>query len=230
MIADYPPKYKQMLERDPFTELDDVHDVIFELENKPPEDVRSLEAIIPSRVRNHEIDQWRRKKRVLADSEKALGSQAGRDLDPSVELESRESRELVQQFLALLSPNYQEVLRSHYFEDKSLREIAQESGRSDQSVGMMLNRAMRGLRRLIEQSVRGGHSMNQSLLDTWLMFQKEHPLSIDRMLCSPEARNAFLASARLATGIKDEKSILWGIVFLRKKKAIPTRRSATDLD
>jgi len=63
--------------------------------------------------------------------------------------------------------------------------------------------------------------MNQNLLDTWLMFQKEHPISIDRMLCRPEVRNAFLTSARLATGLADEESILWGIVSLRKKKSIP---------
>lgn len=62
------------------------------------------------------------------------------------------------------------------------------------------------------------------LLQTWLMFQKEHRISIDRMLCRPEARDAFLASARLATGITDEESILWGIVSLRKKKSIPTKR------
>lgn len=66
--------------------------------------------------------------------------------------------------------------------------------------------------------------MNQNLLHTWLMFQKEHhPISIDRMLCRPTARNAFLASARLATGIADEETVLWGLVALRKKKAIPTR-------
>lgn len=65
--------------------------------------------------------------------------------------------------------------------------------------------------------------MKQNLLDTWLMFQKEHQISVDRMLCRPSARGAFLDSARLATGLVDEEDILWQVVSLRKKKAIPTR-------
>ena len=64
--------------------------------------------------------------------------------------------------------------------------------------------------------------MNQDLLDTWMEFHKEHPISIDRMLCRPAARGAFLDSARLATGLVDEEDILWQLVSLRKKKAIPT--------
>ncbi len=64
--------------------------------------------------------------------------------------------------------------------------------------------------------------MNEPLRDTWLMFQRDHDrCSIDRMLCRPRLRNAFLDAARLATRTEDEEQLLWGVVNLRKQKALP---------
>jgi hypothetical protein len=64
--------------------------------------------------------------------------------------------------------------------------------------------------------------MNESLRDTFLMFQRDHDrCSVDRMLCRPSLRNAFLAAARLSTRTEDEEPLLWGVVNLRKKKALP---------
>lgn len=63
----------------------------------------------------------------------------------------------------------------------------------------------------------------QSLRDTWLMFQREHDCSIDRMLCDPQLRNEYVRSASHATGMYDERQILWSTVGLRKRKQLPTR-------
>ena len=63
--------------------------------------------------------------------------------------------------------------------------------------------------------------MNEPLLDSWASFQKEHRCSVDRMLCRPSLRNAFLDAARLATRLEDEKQLLWGVVNLRKRKSLP---------
>lgn len=63
------------------------------------------------------------------------------------------------------------------------------------------------------------------LRDTWLMFQREHPCSIDRMLCSPALREEFLTPARLATGSDDEESILWELMVLRKRKELSKSHS-----
>ena len=64
--------------------------------------------------------------------------------------------------------------------------------------------------------------MMNELRDTWLMFQRDHDrCSVDRMLCRPSLRNAFLAAARLATRTEDEEPLLWRVVTLRKKKALP---------
>lgn len=57
--------------------------------------------------------------------------------------------------------------------------------------------------------------------DTWLMFQREHGCSVDRMLCWPELRNEFLAEARRVVGDLAEGEILWALVSLRKKKTLP---------
>ncbi len=65
--------------------------------------------------------------------------------------------------------------------------------------------------------------MTTPLRDTWLMFQREHPCSVDRMLCCPSLRTLFLESAQLATGSNDEEQILWAVVNLRKKKALPAK-------
>ena len=64
-------------------------------------------------------------------------------------------------------------------------------------------------------------SMNEPLLDSWASFQKEHRCSVDRMLCRPRLRDAFLDAARLATRTEDEEQLLWGVVNLRKQKALP---------
>lgn len=60
-----------------------------------------------------------------------------------------------------------------------------------------------------------------ALHDTWLMFQREHSCSVDRMLCSPRLRNAFLEAAREVAKEDGEEEILWTLVGLRKKKTLP---------
>lgn len=62
---------------------------------------------------------------------------------------------------------------------------------------------------------------NGPLRDTWLMFQRANECSVDRMLCRPELRSDFLNAARQATPLTDEEAILWAVVNLRKKKALP---------
>lgn len=63
---------------------------------------------------------------------------------------------------------------------------------------------------------------NTALRDTWLMFQREHACSVDRMLCNPSLRAAFVDAARQVAGCDDEQELLWAIVTLRKKKTLPS--------
>lgn len=65
--------------------------------------------------------------------------------------------------------------------------------------------------------------MNLSAVrDTWLMFQREHGCSVDRMICNPSLRAEFLAAARQVVDCIDEETILWSTVNLRKKKTLPS--------
>ncbi len=63
---------------------------------------------------------------------------------------------------------------------------------------------------------------HDALRDTWLMFQREHGCSIDRMLCDPSLRSELLASASTVTGCHNEHDLLWTLVSLRKKKTLPS--------
>ncbi|MEX1231953.1 MAG: hypothetical protein WEB58_17030 [Planctomycetaceae bacterium] len=59
------------------------------------------------------------------------------------------------------------------------------------------------------------------LRDTWLMFQREHGCSVDRMVCTPTLRDAFLEAARMVCPHDTEEKILWSVMGLRKNKALP---------
>lgn len=67
-----------------------------------------------------------------------------------------------------------------------------------------------------------GRSMsNESLRDLWLMFQREHQCSLDRMLCNPQLRGEFLQAASAVVPDAGEEEILWSLVGLRKRKTLP---------
>lgn len=59
----------------------------------------------------------------------------------------------------------------------------------------------------------------QALLDCWTMFRREHAVSVDRLVCSPELREAFVSQARVVCKC-DEEEILWNLMSLRKKKLL----------
>ncbi len=61
-----------------------------------------------------------------------------------------------------------------------------------------------------------------ALRDTWLMFQREHRCSVDRMVCRPSLRNEFLTAAAPVAECHDEESLLWGVMSMRKKKSLPS--------
>jgi hypothetical protein len=56
-----------------------------------------------------------------------------------------------------------------------------------------------------------------SLPNLWRNFKISRDCSVDRMICSPELRNAFLEFVRSATGKADEETILWDLMALRKR-------------
>jgi len=60
----------------------------------------------------------------------------------------------------------------------------------------------------------------QALLDSWKMFRREHDVSVDRMICDPLLRTAFLESLVPIADECCEKEILWTLMSLRKGKEL----------
>lgn len=61
----------------------------------------------------------------------------------------------------------------------------------------------------------------QALLDCWTMFRREHDnVSVDRMVCDPQLRAAFLESAGSVLAGVAEEQILWTLMGLRKGKLL----------
>lgn len=58
----------------------------------------------------------------------------------------------------------------------------------------------------------------RALFGCWKLFQREHNISIDRLVCAPELRQAFILSADAACGSSDEEEILWSLLTMRKNK------------
>ena len=64
-------------------------------------------------------------------------------------------------------------------------------------------------------------SIDQCVIrELWIMFEREHHCSVDRMVCDPKLRNEFLQSARRVCGTDDEFTILWTLMRLRKGKQL----------
>lgn len=65
--------------------------------------------------------------------------------------------------------------------------------------------------------------MNKDALrNCWQSFKKLNHCSLDRMLCKPELRNAFVETVKQTTDCYDEEAILWGVMSLRKSKSLQT--------
>lgn len=60
----------------------------------------------------------------------------------------------------------------------------------------------------------------QALLDSWKMFRREHNVSVDRMICDPLLRLAFLESLGPTAAKHSEEEILWRLMSLRKQKKL----------
>lgn len=58
----------------------------------------------------------------------------------------------------------------------------------------------------------------QSLINNWQRFKKEHGVSVDRMICSPELRKEFLETSK--HDCDNEEEFLWTLMALRKNKLL----------
>ncbi len=69
-----------------------------------------------------------------------------------------------------------------------------------------------------------------ALLDCWSMFRREHNnVSVDRLVCDPKLRAAFLKSTECLLAGASEEQILWALMGLRKGKQL-TRNSLRNFE
>lgn len=61
------------------------------------------------------------------------------------------------------------------------------------------------------------------LMEAWTFFKRENCCSIDRMLCCPKLRRDFCESVQRICGNLREEAILWGVIHLRKTRALSGR-------
>lgn len=64
-----------------------------------------------------------------------------------------ESREMVRALCRQLSPPYDEIAEAHFYEEKSVREIAEEKGRNIKSVQTQVYRAKAQLKKLMKGGI-----------------------------------------------------------------------------
>lgn len=65
---------------------------------------------------------------------------------PDIELEQSELRRIVQESLGTLKSSYRNILQKRFFEDKTLREVAEELGVTSDNIRQKEGRALRDLR------------------------------------------------------------------------------------
>lgn len=58
------------------------------------------------------------------------------------------------------------------------------------------------------------------LLDSWKMFRREYAVSVDRMVCDPMLRSAFLEWLGSVADEHCEQEIRWTLMSLRKRKEL----------
>jgi RNA polymerase sigma-70 factor (ECF subfamily) len=115
-------------------------------------EINNLNALLYATARNIVIDHYRRKSQhnvsideVIEQTEEVLA------VDISEGLMNKIDVQMLEQFLKELKDEYREVLLLKYIEDFDLQEIAQIMGKKNGAVRVLLHRATKSLKDLLEK-------------------------------------------------------------------------------
>ncbi len=122
--------------------------------NNPKKQVQSLSGLVYSIARNTVIDMYReRAKKQLVHVQpaelEAIPSEASSLLDA---IEVAQNVTLIEKHLRQLKQEYQEVILLHYIEELSIAEIADMLGKKPLNVRVLLHRAVKKLKILLEDA------------------------------------------------------------------------------
>lgn len=140
-------RHAQLITGDLETARDVVQDTFVRLWDAPMEEIQDhLAQWLFTVCRNRAIDVRRKERHMTPLVDEHLEARESRDLSPAIQAEQRDSFQTVLQWLDLLPPNQQEVVRLKFQAQLSYEEIAAVTSLSVSNVGVLLHTAIRTLR------------------------------------------------------------------------------------
>jgi len=142
-------------------EANDLTSIIFlktwnHIQNNTLEDAKTLRALLYKVARNAIIDYYREqgsRKAVSIDDEKnpvEIASDSDSDTSHQERLDQAQNLKLIKKKLPLLKEEYREVIIMRFINDLSLEEIADITQKSRGNIRVLLHRALKALRELID--------------------------------------------------------------------------------
>ena len=112
------------------------------------DDIENFQAFLYKTARNLVIDFYRtRKEEVSLEDVKEVDS----DIDISREVDNEIKVENINKYLSALKPEYIKVVKLHFFDELSFKEISEITGDSEGSVRVRAHRGMRQLKQLLKE-------------------------------------------------------------------------------
>ncbi len=127
------------------------------IQNNSLEDGKTLRALLYKIARNAIIDYYRESGNKLAvslDDEENPIEIADEQEDTQGKLDREADLELIRKKLPLLKEEYREVVIMRFINDLTLEEIADISGKTKGNIRVILHRALKALRELVEEGKR----------------------------------------------------------------------------
>lgn len=124
------------------------------IQNNSLEDGKTLRALLYKIARNAIIDYYRESGNKLAvslDDEENPIEIADEQEDTQGKLDREADLELIRKKLPLLKEEYREVVIMRFINDLTLEEIADISGKTKGNIRVILHRALKALRELVEE-------------------------------------------------------------------------------
>lgn len=112
------------------------------------QEIENFQAFLYKTARNLVIDFYRtRKEEVSLENAKEVKA----EIDVSKEVDDKIKIETINKYLFGLSPEYIKVVKLHFFDELSFKEIAEITGDSEGSVRMRAHRGMVQLKKLLKE-------------------------------------------------------------------------------
>ena len=112
------------------------------------QEIENFQAFLYKTARNLVIDFYRtRRQEISLDQAQEITS----DIDISKQVDDRMRVENINKYLSALKPEYIKVVRLHFFDELSFKEISEITGDSEGSVRMRAHRGIKQLKKALQK-------------------------------------------------------------------------------